>query len=71
MTPNDYYDSLLEDLDELPRDPNPHGAFAGGPPILSPEEARRLFEDPEDFERRAREALKKARQRFEAETVQG
>lgn len=62
MSVDNHHDSLPEDLEGLPRDPNFHGAFAGGPPILSQDEARRLFENPEDFDRQAREALRRARE---------
>jgi|GEM_PF-2931390 len=65
MSANDYHDRLIEDLEGLPRDPNFHGAFAGGPPILSQDEARRLFEDPEAFDRQAREVLRRARKGVE------
>ncbi len=67
MHEDDYYDSLLEEAEDLPHDPNIHGAFAGGPPILSEEEARNLLNNPEEFERRAREALRRARERAAAE----
>lgn len=38
-----------------PVDPNFSGAFAGGPPLLSEEEARRLTEEPEAVQREADE----------------
>lgn len=61
MNLDDYYESRPEDLEESPRDPIFHGAFAGGPPILSQDVARKLFENPEAFDQQAREALERAR----------
>jgi len=63
MYEDDYYDLLLEEAEDLPHDPNIHGAFAGGPPILTEAEARNLLNDPESFERRAQDALRRARER--------
>jgi len=41
--------------DAYPVDPNFAGAFAGGPPLLSEEEARRLLEQPEQVENEIQE----------------
>jgi len=61
MNTDGYYDSFSDGLEEGSKDPNFRGAFAGGPPILPQKAAKKLFEDPAEFERRAREALAQAR----------
>jgi hypothetical protein len=52
---------------EYPADPNFAGAFAGGPPLLTAEEAKRLIDDPEGVEREIRERWQKILQKRAAE----
>ena len=57
------------DLDDFLVDPNFQGAFVGGPPLMTHEQARQIIENPAKIQERALAALRQLAEEAEDETV--
>lgn len=56
------------ELDDFLVDPNFSGAFVGGPPLMTREQARQIIEDPVKIQERALAAVRRMREEAEAES---